>query len=81
MTSTTARKIWDLLTFAERRSAVVLLGMIFIGMALETLGVGLVIPAIVLLTQRDFVSHYPALQPALHVLGNPGQQSLVVGGC
>lgn len=78
--SSTARKIWDLLTFAERRSAAVLLALIIIGMVVETLGVGLVIPAIFLLTQRDFASHYPALQPALHVLGNPGQQSLVVGG-
>ncbi len=76
----TARKIWGLLTIAERRSAAVLLSMIFIGMVVETLGVGLVIPAIVLLTQRDFASHYPALQPALQALGNPGQQSLVIGG-
>jgi len=29
---TVARKIWDLLTFAERRSAVVLLGLMVIGM-------------------------------------------------
>jgi ABC-type multidrug transport system fused ATPase/permease subunit len=75
-----ARKIWGLLTAAERRSAIILLGLLFVGTVVETLGVGLVIPAIVLLTQRDFASHYPALQPALHVLGNPAQQSLVVGG-
>jgi hypothetical protein len=30
--ATTARKIWDLLTSAERRSAVVLLGLMLIGM-------------------------------------------------
>jgi ABC-type multidrug transport system fused ATPase/permease subunit len=84
MTSTTklstARKIWSLLTSAERRSAVALLGLMFIGMVLETLGVGLVIPALALLTQRDLVNNYPALQPALQALGNPGQQSLIVGG-
>lgn len=77
---TTARKIWSLLTSAERRSAVVLLVLMFIGMALETLGVGLVIPAFALLTQRDFATNYPAFQPALEALGNPNQQSLVVGG-
>ncbi|MDD5558616.1 ABC transporter ATP-binding protein [Candidatus Methylomirabilis sp.] len=76
----TAQKIWELLTSAERRGAVVLLGLIFIGMVLETLGIGLVIPAIGLLTQRDFLSNYPALEPALHALGNPSQQSIVVGG-
>jgi len=76
----TARKIWDLLTFAERRSAVVLLGLMLIGMVLETLGVGLVIPAIALLTQSEFARNYPALQPALQALGNPNQRSLAVGG-
>ena len=76
----TARKIWNLLTSAERRSAVVLLGLMFIGMVLETLGVGLVIPALALFTQRDFVSNYPALQPVLQALGNPSQQTLVIGG-
>ena len=76
----TARKIWSLLTSAERRSAVMLLGLMFIGMVLETLGVGLVIPALALLTQRDFAHNYPVLQPALQALGNPSQQSLVIGG-
>jgi len=76
----TAHKIWDLLTPAERRGAVVLLCLMFVGMGLETLGVGLVIPAIALLTQRDFADHYPALQPILFALGNPSHKSLVVGG-
>ena len=76
----TILKVWDLLTAEERRGALVLLGLIFIGMAVETLGVGLMIPSIALLTQRDFASHYPALQPVIQVLGNPGQRSLVIGG-
>lgn len=75
-----ARKIWDVLTSAEQRSVVVLLGLMVIGMVLETLSAGLVIPAIALLTQSDFTHNYPALQPALHALGNPSQHSLVVGG-
>ncbi|HMH52780.1 MAG TPA: ABC transporter ATP-binding protein [Candidatus Acidoferrum sp.] len=78
--ATTIRKVWDLLTAEERRGAMVLLGLTFIGMAMETLGVGLMIPSIALLTQRDFASHYPALQPVIQVLGNPGQRSLVIGG-
>ena len=76
----TAHKIWSLLTSAERRSAVALLGLMLIGMVLETLGVGLVIPALALLTQHDSARHYPALQPALQALGNPSQQNLVIGG-
>jgi ABC-type multidrug transport system fused ATPase/permease subunit len=74
-----ARKILDLLTAAERRSAVMLLGLMFIGMVLETLGVGLVIPVIALLTQADIAHNYPVLQRALQALGNPSQYSLAFG--
>ncbi len=42
----------------------------FLGMTLETLGVGLVIPATAVLTQSDLASNYPAL-------GNPDKQLLV----
>ena len=76
----TAQKIWGLLTPAERHNALMLLGLMVIGMALETLGIGLVIPALVLLTQQDLVHNYPALQPVLQTLGNPSQQNLIIGG-
>lgn len=76
----TVRKIWSLLTPAQRRSAVKLLGLMLVGMLLETLGVSLVIPAIALLTQSDFAYKYPALQSILQALGNPSQQNLVIGG-
>ena len=75
-----ARKTFDLLPPTERRNAVVLLCLIIIGMVLEVLGVGLVIPAIALLTQHDLASNYPTLRPTLQALGNPGQQTLVIGG-
>ena len=76
----TAQKIWSLLTPAERRNAVVLLGLMLIGMLLETLSIGLVIPALALLTQQDLAHNYPALQPSLQALGNPSQQTLIIGG-
>lgn len=75
-----ARKIWGLLTSEERRNAVVLLGLMFVGMILETLGVGLVIPVIALLTKSDLAGSYPALKPALQALGNPSQKTIVIGG-
>lgn len=52
----------------------------FIGMALETLGVGMIIPAIAVMTQGDLVTRYPLLGPWLSRLGNPTQQQLIVGG-
>jgi ATP-binding cassette, subfamily B, bacterial PglK len=74
------RKIWGLLTPAQRRAAAALLGLMVVGMVLETLGVGLVVPAVALLTQADPARTYPQLQPVLQALGNPDQQTLVVGG-
>lgn len=47
--------------------------------AMTLLGAGLMIPAITLLTQRDVARTYPALQPALHALGNPSEQTRVIG--
>ena len=76
----TAGKIWGLLTSAERRSAVVLLGLMFIGMVLETLGIALVIPALVLMTQGDLATKYPVLVPWLNRLGNPSHERLVIVG-
>lgn len=78
--SSTAGKILGLLTAAERRGAAVLLGLMFVGMVLETLGIGLVIPAIGLLTQRDVSINYPAFRPVLQTLGSPSQQTLVICG-
>jgi ABC-type multidrug transport system fused ATPase/permease subunit len=74
------RKIHSILTPDERKSAVALLGLTVIGMVLEMLGIGLVIPAIVLLTQHDLAASYPQLRPVLHTLGSPTQAQLVIGG-
>jgi ATP-binding cassette, subfamily B, bacterial PglK len=76
----TAGKIWTLLTRAERRRALVVLGLMLIGMVLETLGIGLVIPAVALLTKSDIGGTYPQLRPLLAKLGNPTQEHLIVGG-
>lgn len=57
-----------------------LLGLMIIGMLLETLGIGLIVPAIALLVQTNLVASYPQLQPLLRRLGNPTQAQLVTGG-
>ena len=50
-----------------------------ISMMLETLGVGLIIPTISLLTLNDIGARFPALQPWYDMLGNPSRESLVIG--
>ncbi|MDO8463818.1 MAG: ABC transporter ATP-binding protein [Gallionella sp.] len=76
----TFRKIWDILTHTERNQALVLLVLMLIGMILETLGVSLVIPAITLLIQDNLAARYPVIGPVLVALGNPDQQTLIIGG-
>lgn len=68
------------LTNAQCREAWFLLGLMTVGMGFEMLGVGLVIPALALLTQTDPQANYPALAPAIDLLGNPDPNKLLVIG-
>ncbi len=74
------QKFWSLLTPEQRRAGMVVLGLMLIGMVLETLGIGLVIPTLALMTQSDLVVRYPVLVPWLNSLGNPSHERLVIVG-
>lgn len=74
------RKIGSLLTADERKRAWVLLAMTIVGMILETLGVGLIVPAVAMLVQNDPGATYPQIRPALAALGSPSQVQLVIYG-
>lgn len=74
------QKVWQLLTSKFRRKAIILLVLMLIGMLLETLGIGLVIPALALMTQSDLIARYPAVEPVLAFLGYPSHERLVIGG-
>jgi ABC-type multidrug transport system fused ATPase/permease subunit len=68
-----------LLTPAERKSALVLLGLMALGMGLETLCTGLVVPVVALITQPDLAARYPPLAFALAWLGHPSHAGLIFG--
>ena len=76
----THQKLWQLLTHEQRRAAAALLGLMLIGMLLETLGIGLVVPALTLMAQNDLATKYPALSPWLDRLGNPSHENLIMAG-
>lgn len=76
----TFHKIKSILTRAERKRALALLGLMVVGMVLETLGISLFIPAITLLMQNDLATSYPAVAPVLTALGKPSQQAVIAGG-
>jgi ABC-type multidrug transport system fused ATPase/permease subunit len=72
------KNFWFMLTPAQHRSAIFLLGLMLIGMVLETLGISLIIPILALMTNSNLASDYPMLGPWLNRLGNPSHENLVV---
>lgn len=51
-----------------------------VGMALETLGIGLVIPALTLMLTTNVEASFPRLVPMLQTFGNPTNQQIVIAG-
>lgn len=51
-----------------------------IGMILETLGIGLIIPTLALMTDYNAVSKYPVIQPLIEHLGGSGLPRLIIVG-
>lgn len=71
-------KIYNIIGLAEQRRIFILFILMIVGMLLETLGIGLVIPAIALMMQDDLVDNYPAILPIFNMMGNPEQKELIV---
>jgi ATP-binding cassette, subfamily B, bacterial PglK len=67
-------KIYNLLSSSKRKESVVLFGFILIGAAFEVLGVGFMLPVIVLLTDDNLAVSYPVYQQVLDVLDNPSRE-------
>src|SRR4051812_33019648 len=70
-------KTWRLLSPEHRRAAVILFAQMVVGSALETLGIGLVIPLIALIADPAFTARHPEMA---RLLGGAGasQTSIVV---
>ncbi len=73
-------KFWSLLNKVQRCKAVFLIGLLIIGMFLETLGVSLVVPGLVIMSRGDLASNYPMLEPLLAKMGYPSPEELIVLG-
>ena len=74
------QKISFLFSPAQKRELKIIAILLIIGMFFEMLGLGVMIPALGLMLKTDFIKQYPALQPYMHVLGNPTQAQLVFWG-
>ncbi len=75
-----ATKLWDVLQPTQRRRAVGLVVMMVGSMLLETLGIGLVLPALALLAHADLGSRFPALFDWFPGLATVAPGRLLVAG-
>ena len=78
--SGTLRKLWGLIPRAQRRQGPLLLLSLFIGTALEVIGIGLLVPLVNLLTNDNVSSKDSILGPVFQLFGATTQlQMLTVG--
>jgi ABC-type multidrug transport system fused ATPase/permease subunit len=68
-----------MMTPSEHRRAVTLLGLMLVGVTLETLGVGVVIPAITLLMEDDYAHRLGWLEWTLTAFGGVSHETVVIG--
>jgi len=66
--------VWRLLTGSERRKLVGIIALTFVGMALETLSLGIVVPIIGILTQDDYEQKYPFI---VEIFGSLSRERLI----
>jgi len=69
--------VWRVLTSVERRKLISIWFLILVGMVIETLSLGLILPLIGLLTNSDYQSKYPKV---FDFFGNPSDKTLLVAG-
>ena len=67
--------VWSVLSGRERRGMVLVMVLMLLGSLLETLSLGLVVPAVGLLVQPNYVEKFPFLD---NLLGNPSEAEFAV---
>lgn len=77
---TTVRKVWNILTKSQRLAAAWLAVLMAIGMLLEMVGVGIVLPALAALSGGRSASDSATLSRVRDWLGNPDDATLVIMG-
>lgn len=71
------KMVWRALAAIEHRKLFFVWFLVLVGMILELLSLGLIIPLMGLLTQDDYVDKYPDL---FRMMGEPSQQKILVIG-
>jgi ABC-type multidrug transport system fused ATPase/permease subunit len=72
------KTIYKLLPNSKKRRLYFLFFLVVIGMFLEVLGLGSLIPILAIITSDDLLLNYPFLNPVVDFLGNPSPDKLVL---
>ena len=68
--------VWTILTGSERRKLCGILVLMLIGTVLDTFSIGLVVPLVGILTQKNYLEKFPSLND---FLGGPTEAQFIVG--
>ena len=71
---------WRILPPEKRKQFFGLLVLTLLGTLLETMGIGLIVPTIGLMSEGNIGNKYPALRPMLEAMGHPSHSQLVIYG-
>jgi len=71
-------KIYKLLSRSERRSVFFLLALMVVGMFLEMIGIGLVVPVITLMIQGDLIDSFPVIKSINAISGNLSNSEIII---
>jgi ABC-type multidrug transport system fused ATPase/permease subunit len=74
------RNIFGFLTPRERFASLWLIGLMVVSMAMEMLGIGIVVPALAAMSSNTLALSSPTAQAWLAYLGNPSPSQLILGG-
>ena len=72
------KSIYNLLPKSKKRRLIFLFFLIIIGMFLEVLGLGALIPILAIITSENLLLSYPFLNPLIDFLGNPDPDKLIL---
>lgn len=71
-------RVWNILPDSKKLKAVYLLSFMALGMLLEMLSIGLILPVLTVLTDVSLIEEYPHIHSYLMKIGNPSQTVLLV---
>ena len=72
------QKIKKVLNKDQKISLVYIFFLILIGVFLEVLGIGMIIPLMNVLVNNDIATDFPKFKPVLEALGNPSKENLIL---